>query len=177
MKNKMPLVLFVAALSFPRPSSAAAGGESPRAGKETPMTKEDLFRKIDALAKLKTLTQKSVSKALGTTLEFEDVSGDDLSKDVEAYGKPGAAIELIDLRGDPGQFLAVGISTSLAVTGDDIRSHFGPETGTHLPGNHAASDSPWYFVYSKPDQQLKFGMQPGTPDVLLRVILDRTGSN
>jgi len=136
--------------------------------------KEEMLRRIESVARLDALTQKTLSEALGTTFEFEDASEDDESKDVEARGKPGAAIEAVDLRGEPGEFLALNIAPSLHITDEDIRKHFGRELGTHGPGNHADPDSPWYLVYWRANEQLKFGVRPGKPNILVEVIVDRT---
>jgi hypothetical protein len=175
MNQKMTLSILIAAFLLSGPNPTSAGGGSPRGGNGATMTKKaEMLRRIESVAKLKALTQKSLSEALGTTFEFEDASEDDDSKDVEAHGKPGAAIEAVDLRGEPGEFLVLNIAPSLSITDDDVRKHFGRELGTHGPGNHAAPDSPWYLVYWRGNEQLKFGLKPGKPNILVEVIVDRT---
>ena len=136
--------------------------------------KEDLFRKVDALASLKTLTQKSVSKGLGMTLEFADASRNVLSKSSTAHGPADSAIELIEIRGEEGRFLTMEVSSRLAITGEDIRRHFGKETDIYRLNHHAPPDSPLYLIYSRPKERLKFGIKVGKPDLLIRVVLDRT---
>jgi hypothetical protein len=175
MKKTMALLVLIYGCAWP---SSMARGDEPKPGAEdAAMTKkDDFFRKIDALRAVKTLTPKTVSKALGLALQFQDVSEDDLSKDFEAKVPEGGAIRFVEIRGTSNQFFSLNVSSGLAVNVEDIRRHFGEETAIHRPDHHAPPDSPWYYVYPGAQEDLKFGVKPGNPDLLLSVILDRTDS-
>ncbi len=163
-------------------ATAAAAGESPREPNGAARSPKDaVLEKIVAVTKLKTLTRGAVAKALGMKLKFRHETENEvipMGPSVVAHGAPGSTFALIDLRGEgePDAFLAVDVSSSLAITGEDLERLFGRETGTHHPDHHSPPDSPWYYVYVKPKEQLKFGMKPGMPAVLVEVIVDRTDS-
>ena len=110
-------------------------------------------------------------------LEFQDSSEDDLSDEFEARGPVGAVIERVEIRsphGAPGRFVALDVSSRLAVTVSEIERHFGKADGMRAPNHHSPPDAPSYYVYTRPGEALKFGVTPGKAGILTKVILDRT---
>ncbi|HXT00999.1 MAG TPA: hypothetical protein VN915_10015 [Elusimicrobiota bacterium] len=172
MKTKLAFALTLMSLLFSSAGSGVAAAALSKTGKESAMTTKDLFQKVEALSKLKTFTPDSVSKALGTPLEFNDTSAE--STGTEAHGQAGAAIESVEIGGEGLRFLTLSVSPSLTVTMHDIRNHFGEKFRIDRPVSHGPSQGPLYLVYALSGQELTFAVNLEKPNILREVILDRT---
>jgi hypothetical protein len=174
MKKNLAFALIVLSMTLSSPGMGAAEPAPSKRGKEPSMTKSDLFQKIEALKELKAFTPDSVSKALDMPLEFDDTSAE--STNSEAHGQAGAAIESVNIRGEGLRFLTLSVSSGLGVTMEEIRGRFGDPARVGRPVSHGRSRGPLYLIYPLKSQEMKFAVSLEKPNLLQRVILDRTDS-
>jgi len=150
----------------------------PQAGKQkTVMTKDDLFEKLDAVFKLKSLDTEPVQAALGLKLAFKKLSSSSAFDFLEAELPSSSSIEKVEIRRprDAGrqEMLILTIGKGLGIGVDDITKRFGEKPEMSFPNHHQPADSPVYYSFKIGGQQVSFGLKGKPPGRLSKIIIDR----
>lgn len=145
-------------------------------GRKVTPEQEALFKRIDALTRIKSFKPAAVATALGLKARFEVKKENEYTIFYEARESSGAAIEAVDLRvrrpGTDGTagFIVVDVAERLDVEPQDLAPFFGREKGVSGPGVHARPRDPYYYHYPRPNGTLKLGFRPGEKHVLVEFV-------
>lgn len=157
--------------------AACVGSARTALGKEGKMKeKAEIFRRIDALAKVAHVRPAAVANALGAELAFKkDESIDYL--DVEKAGGPGGSwIKSVEVRvskdGSPGGMALVDLAPDAGVSLQDVLKKYGKGPRITYPSAHEPADSPVGYSYQAKGQELRF-LVGRDGKRLVSVVLDR----
>jgi hypothetical protein len=168
------LATVLLALAVPRADGRAAASRDPRGN----MATEHLFQTLKTLRQMKTLSARGVEKALKVKLgPEEDASNEyfEVLKGPGAAGSPFAQAELRLSRETRGRGLVVlDMAPGVRVRIEDILRRFGRSPAFSPPSAHEPPGSPSYYTYSRPGEELRFGLSDGEAKLLKVVVLDRT---
>lgn len=168
----------LAALLLAGVVSQAGGRTAASRAPRGDMATEDLFKTLKTLRQMKTLSAGGVEKALKIKLGPEEDSSNEYFEVLKGQGPAGSPVAQAELRLSRetrgSGLLVLDMAPGVRVGLKEILKRFGRSPAFSPPSHHEPPGSPAYYTYSKPGEELRFGLSGGEAQVLKVVVLDRT---